>query len=187
VILLRHTRPAVAEGTCYGRSDLDLAPDFDEALAAILRDLPEVARIVTSPLRRCRRLAEAIAADRALPLTADARLAELDFGRWEGLAWAAIPRAELDAWAADFHGARPHGGESVAMLAARVGAALADTAASRPPVLWVAHSGIARAAAALTGRAAGWDTALGFGAWLDLSGDPARTSPSPDRRTTPTR
>jgi alpha-ribazole phosphatase len=187
VILLRHTRPAVADGICYGRSDLGLAADFDAARTAILRDLPEVARVVTSPLSRCRRLAEAIAEARGLDLATDARLAEMDFGRWEGRAWAAIPRAELDAWAADFHGARPHGGESVAMLAARVEAALAEAPTERPPVLWVAHSGIARAAAALTGRAEGWDTALGFGAWLDLSDDPARTSPSPDTRTTPTR
>lgn len=187
MILLRHTRPAVAEGICYGRSDLDLAPDFEAALAVILRDLPPVACVVTSPLSRCRRLAEAIAAERALPLACDQRLREMDFGAWEGTPWAAVPRAELDAWAADFHGARPHGGESVAMLAARVGAALAETPASRPPVLWVAHSGVARAAAALTGRHRGWDTDLAFGAWLDLSDDPPRTSPSPDRRTTPTR
>jgi alpha-ribazole phosphatase len=187
VILLRHTRPAVAEGTCYGRSDLALAQDFGAALAGILRDLPEVARVVTSPLTRCRRLAEAIAAERGLGLVADDRLREMDFGSWEGRAWAAIPRADLDAWAADFHGARPHGGESVAMLAARVGAALTETPASRPPVLWVAHSGIARAAAALTGRDPGWETDLAFGAWLDLSDGPARTSPLPDRRRTPTR
>lgn len=173
MILLRHTRPEIAEGICYGRSDLDLAADFETVLAGILRDLPEVAHVVTSPLRRCRRLAEAIAADRGLALATDTRLREMDFGHWEGQAWDAIPRAELDAWAAEFQDARPHGGESVGMLAARVGAALSETPLSRPPVLWVAHSGVARAAAALTGRHRGWDTDVAFGCWLDLRDDPS--------------
>jgi alpha-ribazole phosphatase len=169
VILLRHTRPAVADGLCYGRTDLGLEEGHETAAAAILRDLPEVCAVVTSPLLRCLRLATVIADARGLPLALDLRLAEMDFGAWEGRAWAEIPRPEIDAWAADFHHARPHGGESVAMLAARVGEALAATPAHRPPTLWVAHSGVARALAALTGRAPGWDTALGFGEWMDFA------------------
>lgn len=169
MIVLRHTRPAVAEGTCYGRTDLALDGDFEPALAAILRDLPEVSEIRTSPLGRCRRLAERLALARNLPLIEDGDLIEMDFGAWEGLPWAQVPRAELDAWAADFHHARPHGGESVAMLAARVRNALARAGERRPPGLWVAHSGVARAAAALTGRAEGWETRLEFGRWLDLT------------------
>ncbi len=186
MILLRHTRPAVAEGTCYGRTDLDLPADFPDHAAAAIAALPPVSRIVSSPLSRCLRLAEAVASARGLDLSVDPRLAEMDFGAWEGLPWSAIPRDEVDAWAADFHGARPHGGESVADLAARVRAALAGTTPRRPPVLWVAHSGVARAAAALTGAAQGWDTAIAFGGVLDLSDrrlsdGPARSAPSPDR------
>jgi len=154
---------------CYGRTDLDLDDGFEAALATILRDLPPVSAITTSPLGRCRKLAERLAAARDLSLVEDPRLMEMDFGSWEGLAWSDVPRAELDAWAADFRHARPHGGESVAMLEARVAAALADAAARRPPTLWVAHSGVARAAAALTGRPEGWETQLAFGRWLDLA------------------
>ena len=44
----------------------------------------------------------------------DARLAELDFGHWEMQSWDGIPRAEVDAWAADVAHYRPGGGESVA-------------------------------------------------------------------------
>jgi len=170
VILLRHTRPAVAEGVCYGRGDLDLHADFETALAAILKALPAVSHVATGPLSRCRRLAERIAGARDLPLAVDPRLVEFDFGAWEGRPWAEIPREELDAWAGDFHHARPHGGESVAMLAARVGAALGEARSPHPPALWVTHAGVTRAAAALTGREQGWDTRLGFGRWLDLSG-----------------
>lgn len=169
MILLRHTRPDVAEGVCYGRTDLALGDDFETAVAAVLRNLPPVSRVITSPLTRCRSLAGRIAGARGLALIEDPRLAEMDFGAWEGKPWAVIARAELDAWAADFRHARPHGGESVAMLETRVRAALASTAPQRPPALWVAHAGVARAAAALTGRAQGWDTRLDFGRWLDLA------------------
>lgn len=173
MILLRHTRPAVAEGICYGRSDLALGPDFEAAAAAVLANLPEVGCVVSSPLGRCRQLAERIAAARRLPLAEDARLIEFDFGAWEGRPWAALPRGEIDAWAADFRDARPHGGESVAMLAARVAAALAEAPAASPPPLWVTHAGVARAACATLGMADGWETRLDFGAWLDLRRRPA--------------
>ncbi len=165
MIVLRHTRPAGHEGLCYGRSDLALGPDFEAEAAAILAGLPAVAAVRSSPLTRCLRLAERIGAARGLEVAIDPRLAELDFGAWEGRAWAEIPRGELDAWAADFHGARPHGGETVDELAARVAVALAEAA---PGTLWVAHAGIARAAAALLSRAGGWETRLDFGRWLDL-------------------
>jgi alpha-ribazole phosphatase len=169
VILLRHSRPAVAEGTCYGRSDLAPGPDFEAAAATVLAGLPPVAAVRSSPLVRCLRLAERIAATRGLALDTDPRLIEMDFGRWEARLWAEIDRGELDAWAADFDHARPHGGESVAMLAARVGAALRAAEPSDPPVLWVTHSGVVRAACAITGAGEGWATDLGFAEWLDLS------------------
>ncbi len=168
MILLRHTRPEVADGTCYGRSDLGLAASFQADCAAILARLPTVSAVVTSPLGRCRRLAEAIATGRGLALAEDARLAEMDFGTWEARAWAALPRAELDAWAADFLQFRTHGGESVAMLADRVRAALETAPRAMPPVLWVTHAGVAKAAAAQLGLGAGWDMRLDFGAWVDL-------------------
>lgn len=168
LILLRHTRPDIAEGTCYGRTDLGLPATFAEDAARAVADLPRVARIVTSPLTRCRRLAEHVAETRALPLCSDARIVEMDFGSWERRPWSEIPRAELDAWAGDFEGARPHGGENLAMLAARVGAALAER--GDEPELWVTHSGVIRAVCARLGLADGWDTAMGFGKWMEVSG-----------------
>lgn len=169
MILLRHTRPEVAEGTCYGRSDLATGPDFEAAAAAVLAGLPTVAAVISSPLARCLRLAERIASVRGLALATDPRLMEMDFGAWEGRAWAELPRAELDAWAADFLHARPHGGETVAELAARVASALAEVDGEGPPVLWVSHSGVARAACATLGHPPLWDASLDFGAWMELA------------------
>lgn len=169
MILLRHTRTEAPAGVCYGRTDLPLAADFETDAQRVMRELPPVSNVVASPLGRCRRLAERIAATRDLPLCEDPRLTEMDFGAWEGRAWDAVERGALDAWAADFHGARVHGGESVAMLAARVASALAAAEPRRPPTLWVTHAGVARAVAALAGRFDGWNTRLDFGDWLDFS------------------
>lgn len=166
LILLRHTKPAIAPGTCYGRTDLGLADCFEVTARAAIDDLPRFTRLATSPLSRCRRLAERVAMARGVDLATDPRLIEMDFGRWEGVPWTAIPRAELDAWAADFEGARPHGGESPALLAERVGAALDDL--GDEPTLWVTHSGVVRAVCAIRQIRDGWETQLDFGGWMHL-------------------
>lgn len=167
MILLRHTRPQGAEGLCYGR--LDLPPDagFAAAARALVDTLPPLRRIVTSPLQRCAALAEHIAAAHGLAVHRDPRLREMDFGRWEGQPWAALPRDELDAWAADLLGARPHGGESVADLRARALAALRDHAA--PGVLVVTHHGVIKCARQLQDGDAAWQSSLPFGGWLRLA------------------
>ncbi|MEM7768809.1 MAG: alpha-ribazole phosphatase family protein, partial [Pseudomonadota bacterium] len=126
LILVRHTTPAVALGICYGQTDLDVRESFPEEAQAVSDALPKFDRIVTSPLQRCRKLADAMAKASGFPVEQDPRLIEMDFGSWEGTPWSDIPRAELDAWAADFLNARPHGGESVAVLRARTMEALSD-------------------------------------------------------------
>lgn len=173
LILLRHTAPDVAPGTCYGRLDLPPGPGFEGEAAAVLARLPPVARLLTSPLARCRRLAETIGQARGLPVETDPALIEIDFGRWEGLSWDAVPRDELDIWAADFWHARPHGGESVAMFADRVAAFLAAPPAGGP-VLAVTHAGIMRAALHLSGRDETWARRFAFGEALELSAEDLR-------------
>jgi alpha-ribazole phosphatase len=162
-MLMRHLRPEVAEGICYGVTDLDLAPGHEAALEALLPRLPPLAGLATSPLRRCRHLAEVIGARHGLTATLDPRLAEMDFGAWEGRPWSEIPRAELDQWAADFLLARPHGGESVARLQARTQAALAEYRARPGHTLLVTHAGVIKAALATGPRAEDWPPALAFG------------------------
>jgi len=147
VYVLRHTTPAIAPGTCYGTTDVALAPTFEDEARAVLAALPEVDRIVSSPLDRCLRLARYLAARRQLPLQIDARLREFDFGRWEGLRWEglrweAVPREELDAWAADFLHARPHGGDSMYAFRLRAQAAYADLQDRSGATLAVTHGGV---------------------------------------------
>lgn len=143
MIFLRHPRPAVAPGVCYGRLDLEPGPDAAAEIAAALAATPRAGAVLASPARRCRRLAEALAARDGLAVTVEPGLAELDFGAWEGLAWDAIDRAESDPWAADPWTVAPPGGETFAALHARVRAVL-DRAPGGAAI--VTHAGPIRAA-----------------------------------------
>ncbi len=116
--------------------------------------LPEGFRaevLVSSPARRCLALAEAVSAATGLPVITDARLWEMDFGAWEGLRWDDVPRAALDAWAADPWSFAPPGGESGAALVSRVRAV--HEGLSVPSII-VSHGGPLKVLAALiAGRA----------------------------------
>ncbi len=163
--LLRHTTPQVPPGTCYGRTDLDLSERFEAEAQAVLTQLPRFTAIVSSPLTRCRRLAAYIAAQGQHEVVTSRHWQEMDFGGWEGQAWDDIPRAEIDGWAADFHGFDGHGGESVATLAARVALGLQE---APDGALIVTHMGCIKAAMAQRGRAPGWQAKLGFGETVTL-------------------
>lgn len=169
--LVRHTRPLVAGNVCYGAADLDLAPTFEEEAARVVETLPLAERLVTSPLGRCRRLAERIGAAHSLVPVVDSRIREMDFGAWEGVPWDAIPRAEMDAWAADFLHARPHGGESVHMLYERARAAVADYRATGLSHIVVTHAGVIKAVRAEDRYPNAWKSNVEFGGTVHLSSD----------------
>lgn len=126
VFAWRHPKPHGAAGRCIGaRSDLAVDPRRAKRLArriqrtARVQGLPRL--VVTSPAWRC------VAVGRWLRRWGwihhiDPALAELDFGAWDGLAWAAIAPAEIDAWCVDFPGHAPGGGETLAALLARAAA-----------------------------------------------------------------
>lgn len=120
--LVRHGRPDVAQGICYGGTDLTVVPqEHARVVAALLPLLPEQAPVFSSPLRRCSELATRLAASRRSgSVNYDARLAEMHFGEWEMRAWDDIPRTEIDAWAGDVAAYHPGGGECVLQVAQRV-------------------------------------------------------------------
>lgn len=126
LLLIRHPRPDVAEGTCYGR--LDVPPQqahLDETVQRLrarwrAEGRRPPAAVFSSPLQRCARLAQALAGDVWPGVRHDERIAEVSFGRWEGRPWAELPREELNAWRADIAGCRPPGGESLQDLAVRL-------------------------------------------------------------------
>lgn len=152
--LVRHLPPLVAPGVCYGRTDLATDPAAQvRALPALQAALPPAAPIYSSPLQRCTVLAHALGS----PVHVDARLMELDFGSWEMQPWDAIPRAAIDAWAADTAGYRPGGGDSVAAMAQRIAGFYADIQATGvQEAVVICHAGAIRL---LSARAAGMDVA----------------------------
>ncbi|MDP5239152.1 alpha-ribazole phosphatase [Uliginosibacterium sp. 31-16] len=143
VYLIRHPAVAVPPGICYGQSDVALAAPVEATAAHLRAQLPARFRLLSSPLTRCRLLAEALGEP-----VFDARLMEIDFGSWELRAWDEIERHLIDAWAADPLHFRAHGGESVMQMAERAISALQQALAEEPrPVVIVGHAGPLRALA----------------------------------------
>ncbi|MDO8206433.1 MAG: histidine phosphatase family protein, partial [Gallionella sp.] len=124
--LIRHTRPDIAPGLCYGQLDVGLSGSFAEEANAVLNWLPPLDLIISSPLLRTRKLAEFLALERHCELGSDARLMEKNFGVWEGRAWDDIARHEIDAWASDVMSYAPTGGESAQQVMLRVQAFLQE-------------------------------------------------------------
>ena len=108
-------------------------------------------RIVCSPASRALAVAQALAPRYGARLHTDDRLQEMDFGAWEGQPWTAIPRPELDAWAADTMGYHPGGGECVNQVLSRVRRAWTGLASSADATLIVAHAGPIRCLLAIAG------------------------------------
>jgi alpha-ribazole phosphatase len=144
VTVMRHTRVEGGEGVCYGRTEMKVAASFEEEARAVQAQVGEGWEVVfTSPAERCRRLAETLGARRVI---VDTRLAELDFGRWEGRRWAELAGPELDGWMADFVNVAPPGGESFRQLAERVAAFREERGAwAETRVAVVTHAGVIRA------------------------------------------
>ena len=117
--LVRHPQPDVAPGLCYGAADVPVTQaELSRVQAALhAQGLPGSLPVYASPLRRCALLARRL---RPAALHIDARLAEMDFGHWEMRPWSAIPRSEVDAWAAGLLHHRPGGAENVLDVARRV-------------------------------------------------------------------
>lgn len=114
-------------GRLQGRLDAALS-DLGMRQAAALGDgfaSAAVTRVLSSPLRRARDTAAAIAAAHGLIVETDERLIELDYGDWDGLALADVPAEAWVAWRTDPEFAPP-GGERLADVSARVAAFCAD-------------------------------------------------------------
>lgn len=153
VLLLRHPPVAAAwKGRCYGRSDMGWSRAGWAMARRIVADLPPVDAVIHSGAIRTARLAAMIAQARHVPVTADPRWLERDFGRWEGRSWDAIWRetgAEMDRMMTEPDSYRPGGGETGRDLGERVQAAW-DALPRCATVLVVAHGGPIATLRALT-------------------------------------
>jgi len=119
IYLVRHTTPDVAKGVCYGQADLDVTDSFENEAAIIRQHLPgTLTAIYSSPLQRCKKLAEHLYRDHTIHLHDD--LKEINCGSWEMQLWDDIPKPEIDPWMNDFVNVRTPGGESYTDVFERV-------------------------------------------------------------------
>ena len=181
IYLIRHTEVTVGRQIAYGQTDVELANTYDEQLARLQAHLPDSgllpypALIFSSPLSRCRRLADDLAS--ALTLGShietagpslrpgqtavvdvqrphvqfDDRLKEFFFGDWEMVPWADISPEQLASWRADFVTIPTPNGENFGDVFARVSAFWREeilplvAASATQPVFIVSHGGVIRA------------------------------------------
>jgi alpha-ribazole phosphatase len=150
-VLVRHPPAVVAPGVCYGRLDIGLRGDATETVREIVSAIAGAGavQVWASPASRCLVVAKAVARAIGADLLVDPHLQELDFGTWEGIEWDSIPRALLDAWAADPIDFAPPGGESGKALLARVRAVHQAIVATRQDCVVVSHGGPLKLLAAL--------------------------------------
>ncbi|MGW2792316.1 bifunctional RNase H/acid phosphatase [Streptomyces sp. NPDC001251] len=149
-VLLRHGETALTPSKRFsgsGGSDPELSAvgrGQAERAAAAFAERGTIEAIVSSPLRRCRETAAAVAARLGLDVHIEEGLRETDFGAWEGLTFGEVRERypdDLDAWLGSAKAAPTGGGESFATVARRVAAARDRLIAAYPrrTVLAVTH------------------------------------------------
>lgn len=175
--LVRHAQPLIAPGVCYGATDV--AADGQatwQAAQALARTLPPGLSLRVSPLQRCARLSQCLRELRSdLSAQTDARLAEMNFGCWEGQRWDAIAQADYERWTADFGQHRFGGEESVQEFVRRVAGVWDETLREGLDAVWITHAGVIRGATLIAQgvrevtQAAQWpQEAPAFGGWRVL-------------------
>jgi alpha-ribazole phosphatase len=142
MIFLRHPRPGIDPGICYGRLDIDIHEDGHAQIVRATELAPAARVLLASPARRCRGLAEAIALRHGLELQFDERLWEMNMGDWEGMAWKDIPRHLSEPWLKDPYNLPCPNGESFRDVQARVTQALAG---HHDETIVICHAGPIRA------------------------------------------
>ncbi len=120
--VVRHGRTeANAAGLLLGRLDPDLDALGIRQATAVAAAIGPVDRVVSSPLLRAVRTAEAFGLD----VETDDRWLELDYGDLDGTSVSEVPSSTWVQWRADLDWAPP-GGESHAALGERVRSACED-------------------------------------------------------------
>lgn len=121
LFLIRHPKPEVEKGLCYGQSDVPLTEKWQLSSQPLKKLLTNQLQGKTffyhSPLTRTALLAHYISDGNSTPVDA---LKELDFADWDGLLWNDIPKSDIDLWAESIVNSAPYNGESLQDLADRV-------------------------------------------------------------------
>ena len=167
IVLVRHGETAANRARlALGRADPELTETGRAqaaALAAALAGTGAV-RVLSSPLRRARETAAAIAGVLGIGVEVDDRLVEMDYGEWDERSFADLPAEDLARWRRDASFAPP-GGESLATVTDRV-ASLCAEHIDGAPVIAVSHVSPIKAAVTW---AMGADPLLAWRMFLDVA------------------
>jgi broad specificity phosphatase PhoE len=159
IVLVRHASTSWTGHRYCGRSDPPLDPAGRAAAAslaaAVVPTLVRNVLIITSPARRARETAAALAAPLGIEVEIDERWGEADFGIAEGRTFDELAEDHPDLAAALALGHTDidwPGGETAAELRSRIAAAWAALVARRRPAVVVSHAGAIRHAVLLAGN-----------------------------------
>lgn len=95
--LLRHGETENSHRYC-GSTDYPLSPlGWIQMWNAIKKNSPQWQQIITSPLTRCAKFAQALGRRYSVPVTQDARLQEIHFGDWEDQSAAELMQIDANA------------------------------------------------------------------------------------------
>lgn len=135
--LIRHPKPKIAAGLCYGQTDVPLQDAVAPHATRLKALLPESFALYSSPLSRALSLANAL----GTPVIDD-RLQEMNFGLWEQKRFDDFSE-QVHAWAQDPLGFQVPGGETGLQVAARIWSFHQDLWATQPSpdIVVVGHSG----------------------------------------------
>jgi alpha-ribazole phosphatase len=120
--LIRHGEPEGGPMFRGGKDD-PLSPLGWQQMQAAIATGDTWNAVLSSPMQRCIRFAEAVAGRRGLPLHADERLREIGFGDWEGMTADAIElqcSEHLARFWADAEANPPPGGERLSQFQQRI-------------------------------------------------------------------
>lgn len=116
--LIRHTRPQIEDGICYGQTDVSLADSHPDEFAEVAKTiLSHYDAVISSPLQRCARLAATIEGDTNLH---DQRIMEYNFGDWELLPWSDFKSERAQNWMDNFVDQPAPNGDSIITMQERV-------------------------------------------------------------------
>jgi alpha-ribazole phosphatase len=141
IFLVRHTETICEKGICYGQADVDIRDPYLHIFQEIKAQLPTGASVYSSPLMRCKKMAEFISKD----ITFDKRLMEMNFGNWELQPWNDIPVEEIKPWMDNFVTVRVPNGESFEDLHERVGEFYSELLQKKvDKIILICHAGSIR-------------------------------------------
>lgn len=149
LILVRHTKPLIEKGICYGQTDLELAESYPAEFTDVKEEVGSHSIVYSSPLIRCGQLAEFIGSE----VIYDDRIKEINFGDWEMQKWTEIPPEQINPWYEDYVNVRPTNGESLFEMHLRVKNFLDEIGQfDQERIICVTHAGVMRVMNAILSR-----------------------------------